>query len=456
MRFRRMAVAAVLALTAATPAPALAQVTAVEFWGWGLNDRGQIGDGGTADRRFPLLAGALPGERIIRQIVIGSTFGGGVDDSGAVFLWGALPGVVNSLVPVRVDGLPPVESISLGERHVLARAVDGTVWAWGDNTFRQLGDGTTTGRPTPQQVAGLTGVRMVSAGYRHSLAVTQSGQVWAWGHNGYAQLGDGTTVNRGFPVVLTGITGAVSASASRSGVFSLALKADGSVWSWGNNADGQLGVGGSAPRYVPTKVPGVDGATQVAAGEKSGYAIVARQVYAWGDNTSGRLGDGTTTTRRTPVVTPITDVQQVDPGMGGTAAALTTGFWAMTWGDNTGNALGRNAVTPFDPVAREVLTNTPFNSISIGHSTGLGTSNLLPDPPPNWARVPDLIGLPESGVRSRLTAASLRPGVRNTWVDRHCARLGRVVDQSPVAGTAVAIESEVDFTVAVPPAGPCP
>ncbi|WP_169807628.1 RCC1 domain-containing protein [Herbidospora mongoliensis] len=116
MRLRLVAVAVTLALTAAMAGTALAsggvdaQVTAVEFWGWGLNAEGQIGDGGTVDRRFPLLVGGLPGdpdgEGVIRQIVTGSTFSGGVDSTGSVFLWGSLPGVVNSPSPVRVNGLP--------------------------------------------------------------------------------------------------------------------------------------------------------------------------------------------------------------------------------------------------------------------------------------------------------------------------------------------------------------
>nr|WP_066374982.1 RCC1 domain-containing protein [Herbidospora mongoliensis] len=109
-----MAVAVTLALTAAMAGTALAsgevgaQVTAVEFWCWGLNAEGQIGDGGTVDRRFPLLVGGLPGEETIRQIVTGSTFSGGVDSTGSVFLWGDLPGVVNKRVP-GVDGADPGE-----------------------------------------------------------------------------------------------------------------------------------------------------------------------------------------------------------------------------------------------------------------------------------------------------------------------------------------------------------
>ena len=105
----------------------------------------------------------------------------------------------------------------LGE-HSLLRSRDGTVWAWGNNTLGQLGDGTTSSRNVPAQVPGLSGVVAVSAGqgfqdeccYRgqgHSLALTQDGRVWAWGYNDHGQLGDGTTTTRFSPVLVSGLSG---------------------------------------------------------------------------------------------------------------------------------------------------------------------------------------------------------------------------------------------------------
>ena len=115
----------------------------------------------------------------------------------------------------------------------LAVKKDGTVWAWGDNYFGQLGDGTTQRRDTPVKVSGLAGVAAVAAGSGHSLAVKKDGTVWAWGSNVSGELGDGTTQNRRTPVPVSGLTDVVAVAAGYH--HSLALKSDGSVWMWGYN-----------------------------------------------------------------------------------------------------------------------------------------------------------------------------------------------------------------------------
>ena len=98
-----------------------------------------------------------------------------------------------------------------GHSHSLALMSDGTVWAWGLNATGQLGDGTTTDRFTPVQVRGengvsyLTGVTAISAGWNHSLALRDDGTVWAWGNNSQGQIGDGTTTNRSTPVLVIGL-----------------------------------------------------------------------------------------------------------------------------------------------------------------------------------------------------------------------------------------------------------
>ncbi|MDR1564769.1 MAG: hypothetical protein LBS74_07415 [Oscillospiraceae bacterium] len=96
--------------------------------------------------------------------------------------------------------------VSGGQYHTIALMEDGTVWAWGQNDFGQLGDGTTTNRLSPVQVSGLSNVTTVSAGYNHNLALKSDGTVWAWGQNSYGQIGDGTTTSRRTPVQISGLT----------------------------------------------------------------------------------------------------------------------------------------------------------------------------------------------------------------------------------------------------------
>ena len=108
----------------------------------------------------------------------------------------------NRSTPVQVQGLTGVIAVAAGIGHTVALKQDGTVWAWGSNVFGELGDGTTSSRGTPVQVQGLTGVTAIAASsMAHSVALKQDGTVWTWGHNGYGQLGDGTYVPQGTPVL---------------------------------------------------------------------------------------------------------------------------------------------------------------------------------------------------------------------------------------------------------------
>lgn len=154
------------------------------------------------------------------------------------------------------------------EGHSLALKGDGTVWAWGDDSYGQLGDGTpeTSGcycSAAPHQVVGLTGVAAITAGSYHSLALRSDGTVWAWGADGTGALGDGTvgdgafgTGSRAVPIQVVDLGGSGNVptnvvALAGGGTHSLALKGDGTVWAWGANASRQLGDGGGFPTPGP-------------------------------------------------------------------------------------------------------------------------------------------------------------------------------------------------------------
>lgn len=196
---------------------------------------------------------------------------------------------------IPVAGLTGVTAVAAGNLLSLALRSDGTVWSWG---MGALGDGTMGSRFAPTQIPGLTNVIAIAAGNDHALALRSDGSVWAWGSNTNGKLGDGTVVNRLTPVatLLTSQITAIAAAAE----FSLALRSDGVVMSWGINTTGQLGSGSLAPgfRPQPGAVAGLTGAVAIATGSFDvGHALALRSdgtAWSWGQNDHGQLGNGTT------------------------------------------------------------------------------------------------------------------------------------------------------------------
>ncbi|WP_158625733.1 RCC1 domain-containing protein [Corallococcus carmarthensis] len=265
----------------------------------------------------------------------------------------------------------PSARLAGGLQHTLALKQDGTVWAWGRNADGQLGDGTTTARPTPAQAPGVTGVTALVAGGYHSLALKQDGTVWAWGHNSEGQLGDGTTTARSTPVQVPGLTGVAVVVAG--GYHTLALKQDGTVWALGNNAAGQLGDGTRASRLTPVQAQGLTGIAALVAGTY--HTVALKQdgtVWAWGYNNEGQLGDGTTTDRLTPVrVQGLTAVTAIVAGDSRTLALKQDGtVWA--WGRNAEGQLGDGTTTTRPtPVQVPGLTGVAALAAGVYHTLAL-------------------------------------------------------------------------------------
>jgi alpha-tubulin suppressor-like RCC1 family protein len=325
---------------------------------WGANGLGQLGNGDAPnDADHPTQVVGPEGVGFLSDIVAldaGSDHALAVREDGAVFAWGnnsqGQLGVGNtggnSDVPVQVKGVGGAGSLSgivdvgAGYYHSLARGGDGSVYAWGPDASLELGNGPgVSPSNTPVRVHGLgdagflAGVVEADAGAFFNIARLADGSVVAWGSGFGGTLGDGKSpTGSGVPVRVKGVGGAgilasiVGVSAGNG--HSVALLADGSVVSWGQNAAGQLGDdGGGTNRDVPVRVvgPGVSpllaGIVSVHAGYEHSLAVTADGgVFAWGNGFSGQLGDGNTgVTRDRPV--PVKDLDGSGPLTGAVSAA---------------------------------------------------------------------------------------------------------------------------------------
>lgn len=280
--------------------------------------------------------------------------------------------------PGKVAGAANVLAIAAGEDHNLALKADGTVLAWGSNDYGQLGIGSEDDQAAAVPVGGLAGIVALAAGSRHSLALKGDGTVWAWGYNDYGELGQGSVVGpetcpfyppgtnqcSTSPVQVPGLTNVVQVATGMDADHVLALKGDGTVWSWGYNANGELGHGtvtANPPvcqcEPTPAQVIGPGGTgfltgvalpdaahpyyERIGIAYDSSYAVMADgTVYAWGHNDYGQLGLGNlngqpdaTGTSCTCWTYPVHVVGSDGTGTLGDIVSLGSG------GDNTGYAI---------------------------------------------------------------------------------------------------------------------
>lgn len=280
------------------------------LWCWGSNDVGQIGDGtvGT-DRNVPTRVGTWSDWK---SISTGSKTSCGIRNGGTLWCWGSnYYGQIGDntsngqKVPTQEDtGSTNWASVTAGAAHTCALKKDDSLWCWGSNYYGQLGNGTTDDKKIPTQIGNEKNWAMIAAGgTNYTCGLKKNGTLWCWGHNGFGQLGVGTYDGKNTPTQVGTDTDWMMIFTSRgvSLAYTCGVKNDGSLYCWGNNKDGQLGDGTTAKKLSPTKISAISNVIDAALGKSHACAITdPDSLWCWGENYWGQLGDGTKVNMKNP------------------------------------------------------------------------------------------------------------------------------------------------------------
>ena len=330
-----------------------------KLWGWGgLNSSGQLGTNNTTQTTSsPVQIGTLNNWSRLFASWSGTM---AIKTDGTLWAWGRNVTfgqlgdntVVTRSSPVQIGTLNNWSTLAVGNNHTLALKTDGTLWSWGGNTNGELGQNIATSahRSSPVQVGTETNWAWIGAGSNHSLAVKTNGTLWTWGRGTSGELGSGVVTPRSSPVQLGTLTN--WSGVEGGGFFSMAIKTDGTLWSWGSNGSGRLGDGTSINRSSPVQVGTLNNWSKIYPGEDAGsntYGSCAAiktdgTLWAWGMNGNGQNGQGEITiiARSSPVqIGTNTNFASGSFGQEHGIALLNDGTLA-SWGVQSSAVLGQN------------------------------------------------------------------------------------------------------------------
>ena len=346
------------------------------MWSWGANGDGQLGLGSFGNKISPgrvgtgtTWAGFSAGEEFTVALKTdGTLWTSGHDDAGQLGDGASY----DRQSFVRIGAGTTWAAVSSGNAHTLALMSDNTLWAWGRNLYGEMGNGNTgSNNYAPGQIGSGTTWSAVSTGSYHSHALKSDGTLWAWGLNNFGQLGIGSTIDCNGPVqVGTGTDWAAVSGGGGGGwvgwgSHTVALKSDNTLWTWGSNVWGQLGD----PTITDCTVLPVQigtGTTWIAASAGTWHTMALKSdgtLWGWGRGGYGQLGNGTYTDCTVPVqVGTGTTWSAVSAALEHTVALKSDGtLWA--WGLNNYGELGNGTKTASNaPV--QVGTGTDWAAVS--------------------------------------------------------------------------------------------
>jgi alpha-tubulin suppressor-like RCC1 family protein len=353
------------------PGPAL--------WSWGYGGNGRLGLGNTTDYSSPKQVGSLI---TWATTAAGSDASAAIKLDGTLWTWGyniagqlGLGNTTQYSSPMQVGALTNWSKIAIGTNGgFYGVKTDGTLWSWGLGSLGRLGLGNTTSYSSPKQIGALTAWLNVSAGNYYALATKTDGTLWSWGYNGIGQLGQGNLTNRSSPTQIGALTNWSKVSAGTAGTV-LAVKTDGTLWSWGNNTYGGLGLSNLTDYSSPKQIGALTAWLNVSAAYTFSVAIKTDgTIWSWGQGSAGQLGLGNTTSYSSPKqIGAQTYWTSIVNGSGtSSSAAIKNDGTIWTWGNNYSGQLG---------LGNSGYTNrsspTQVGSLATWQSVAIGSSNMV-------------------------------------------------------------------------------
>jgi len=293
---------------------------------------------------------------------------------------------------------------------------DGTLWAWGRNAQGQLGQNTLTYHSSPVQIPGTTWSRVRYAGTAAAVLATKTDNtLWAWGYNAYGQLGQNgpTNTDRSSPIQIPGTTWHTEKfDMGHNKAF--ATKTDGTLWAWGRNNWGQLGLN-QAPAQLaacssPIQIPGTTWSNIQDAYGHTNATKTDGTLWAWGYQGYGELGQNNTTVYSSPVQIPGTTWDKIGSSLYASSATKTDGtLW--TWGHNDHGVLGQNSTVQYSSpvqIPGTTWSNVQFNDVRCGF--GIKTDGTL------WSWGRNQYGQLGQNHTASISSPTQIPGTDWNWI----------------------------------------
>ncbi|MFN1215998.1 T9SS type A sorting domain-containing protein [Chryseobacterium kwangjuense] len=318
------------------------------IWVWGSNHYGELGTGDYVNRATPFQLTTSGDWKSVSHTYMSTL---ALKNDGTRWGWGDAQlgngSTFPVLLPVQI-GTDHWKVLYTGLFTSYGVKVDGTLWVWGTGIEGQFGNGTMPVDPSliPIQVGPDTDWKFLAVSSHHTLGLKNNGTLWSWGNNAVGQLGIGSSVSKFSTPQQVG-TESNWKTVSAKGFHSLALKSDGSLWGWGMNEHGELGDGTAVQRNSPVQIGNsYDWKSITTTTRYRSFAIKNDgSLWGWGQNENGELGDGTTIQRNSPVqIGNSYDWKSIDCGaLHCVAIKQDNSVWS--WGGNFSGELGNGTIT---------------------------------------------------------------------------------------------------------------